>query len=128
MKCTCPTQTQPLRSQRKLYSTGSCWGFCWVLLAGVGHYRLALGGRVGSSRVFGYQHVGIGNANPSRWGSYPSLRPNVSGFALQWNILKDRPETQADINCSRTNVPQAPACPLRGFVCPLCDGLLSAGA
>ena len=31
------------------------------------------------------------------------------------------------IGCNRTNEPQAPACPLRGFVCPLCGDLLSAG-
>ena len=34
----------------------------WALLTRVGHYWLALGGRVGSARFFGYQHVGIGNA------------------------------------------------------------------
>ena len=28
----------------------------------------------------------------------------------------------------RNNEPQAPACPLCGFVCPLCDHLLSAAA
>ena len=37
--------------------------------------------------------------------------------------LKHRPA----ISYNRTNEPQAPACPLRGFVCPLCDHLLSAG-
>ena len=38
--------------------------------------------RVGWMRVFGYQHVGIGNTKVSRWGCCPS----TSGFALQWNI------------------------------------------
>ena len=37
--------------------------------------------------------------------------------------LKHRPA----IRYNRTDEPQAPACPLRGFVCPLCVHLLSAG-
>ena len=36
--------------------------------------------------VFRYQHVGIGNAKSSRWGSNPKPGPNASGFASQWNI------------------------------------------
>ena len=35
--------------------------------------------------LFGYQHVGISNAK-SRWFRPPTRRPNVSSFALQWNI------------------------------------------
>ena len=41
---------------------------------------------IGAARLFRYQHVGIGNANPSRRGPDPTPSPNVSGFALQWNI------------------------------------------
>ena len=41
---------------------------------------------VGSVRVFGYKHVGIGNSKVSRWGYSPIRSPNASGFALQWNI------------------------------------------
>ena len=61
--------------------------------------RLALGFRVGgnanfeirvgdkaNSRVFRYQHVGIGNAKLWRWGSKPMPVPNSNGFASQWNI------------------------------------------
>ena len=41
---------------------------------------------VGSARLFGYQHAGIGNAKYSRWGSSRMQAPNASRFALQWNI------------------------------------------
>ena len=46
----------------------------------------SIGVCVRSSRVFRYQHVGIPNAKCLRWGSKPMRRPNVNGFALQWNI------------------------------------------
>ena len=78
MKSTCPTRTRPWHTQRDLYSTCSCW----ALEACVGSVRL----RVGSARLFGYQHVGISNAKLSRWGSRPKQDPNASCFALQWNI------------------------------------------
>ena len=61
----------------------------YILQARVGSARLRVGSarfHVGSARVFRHQHVGIGNANHSRWGPYPMGRPNVNGFALQWNI------------------------------------------
>ena len=61
-------------------------GSCLALLARVGHYWLALGGRVGSARLFRYQHFGIPNAKSLRWGSKPMRGPKASGFALQWNI------------------------------------------
>ena len=35
---------------------------------------------------FIHQHVGIGNAKSSRWGSNPKPGPNASGFVSQWNI------------------------------------------
>ena len=61
-------------------------GSRWALLTRVGHYWLALGGHVGSARLFRYQHVGIGNVKLSRWGSKPMRCPNASGFGVQWNI------------------------------------------
>ena len=42
--------------------------------------------RVGSARLFKYQHVGIGNAKLLCLGSRPARDTNMSGFALQWNI------------------------------------------
>ena len=57
-------QTQPSRTQREVYSTGSCW----VHWGGRVGYA---GGHVGFARLFRYQHVGILNAE---------------GFALRWNI------------------------------------------
>ena len=45
--------------------------------------------RVKSTRLFRYQHVGIGNVNRSHWGTQhiaPLWSPYVSGFSLQWNI------------------------------------------
>ena len=37
-------------------------GSHWALSTPVGHYWLALGGHVGSARLFRYQHVGISKA------------------------------------------------------------------
>ena len=45
-----------------------------------------IGGRVESARLFGYRHVGIGNATYSRWGSYPMRAPNPNPFAFWGNI------------------------------------------
>ena len=59
-------------------SVGACVG-SGGLRVGSGALRWVRG-------VFRYQHVGIGNANPSHWGPYPTQRPNANGFALQWNI------------------------------------------
>ena len=61
--------TQLSRTQRKPYSTGPRWGSCLTLQTRVGSARLHVGSArllVWSARLFGYQHVGIGNANPSR--------------------------------------------------------------
>ena len=87
MKSTRRTLTLPLCTQRKLYSIDShrlalgiyrlaldIIGLCWTLLG------VALG-------PLGFLYTCcIGNANPSRWGPYPTQRPIASGFTLQWNI------------------------------------------
>ena len=41
---------------------------------------------VGSTRLLGNQHVGMSNAQRSRWGFKLTQQPNASGFVLQWNI------------------------------------------
>ena len=52
-----------------------------------GVHRVGSAGvRVGSVRVFKYQHVGISNAKSSRWGFRPTRGANAMGFALRWNI------------------------------------------
>ena len=40
---------------------------------------------VGSARCFGYQHVGVVNANGSCFGPYPMQSPERSGFMFWWN-------------------------------------------
>ena len=42
--------------------------------------------RVGSTSLFRYRHVGMGNAKRSRWGWYPTRGPNAKGFAFWWHI------------------------------------------
>ena len=46
---------------------------------------------IGSVRVFGYQHVGIGNAKVSRWGYSPTQSPHASSFLLELNIGFSQP-------------------------------------
>ena len=65
-----PTLAHPTRTIFHWLALGPALGIIglhWALLALVGHYWLALGGRIGSVRVFRYQHV-IGNANSFRGG------------------------------------------------------------
>ena len=45
-----------------------------------------LGARIGSAKVFRYQHVGIGNANVSHRVYCPARTPKVRGFVFQCNI------------------------------------------
>ena len=58
-------------TQRDLYSTCLCWGFTLGVIQILG---FTLGDnanfkvRVGSARLFRYQHVGIPNRKFSRWG------------------------------------------------------------
>ena len=73
-----PTQGDPTRPIFHMLTLGLRWvcgASCWVC-----------GDCVGSMRLFRYQHVGIGNANLSYWGPYPTRRPDTNGFTLQWNI------------------------------------------
>ena len=65
MKCTWPTRSQCAIAQRNHIPLAH-------IGAHVGHYRLALRARVGFAKVFGYRHVGIGNANVSHWGYCPT--------------------------------------------------------
>ena len=58
MKVTCPTGSQPSRTQRESYFTSSHWGSCWVHRVCVGSIEVG----VGSARLFKHQHVDIGNA------------------------------------------------------------------
>ena len=59
----------------------------WGLVLSQGSFALGSQGfHIGSVRVFGYQHVGIGNAKVSRLGYCPTRTPNTRGFTLQWNI------------------------------------------
>ena len=76
-------------TQRKPYSARSWWGLRWLFELTLG---LALdvwarvGGRVGSKRLFRYQHVGIPNALndwSSHWLRTPMRQLNVSCFLLQ---------------------------------------------
>ena len=41
---------------------------------------------VGSTRLFRYQHDGIGNTKVLHLGDYPTQGLNASGFALWWNV------------------------------------------
>ena len=61
---------------------GSCVGLIGTCFGEI-VTRVELSGTgVGSMRLFGYQHVGIDNANPSRWGSYPIPNSKANGFAF----------------------------------------------
>ena len=55
---------------------------CWVCVRSV----LGLGGLCWVRVIFTYQHVGIGNAELSRWRSGPTRGPNAKRFAFWWNI------------------------------------------
>ena len=59
-------------------------------VGGNASFRVGVGANANFS-IFRYQHVGIGNAKSSHWGSYPTLGPNANGFASLWNVgLKHR--------------------------------------
>ena len=57
MECTWPTRILPNVNYIPFARVGGCVG--------------SGGLRIGSAREFRYQHVGIGNAKSSRWGSSP---------------------------------------------------------
>ena len=75
-----PTQTKFNRLGCGLAS--GCWGSSWVSGGGVGSLVV----HVGCTRVFIYQHAGIGNAKWSGWGSRLMRGPNINGFTFLWNI------------------------------------------
>ena len=75
MKCTCPTPTFCVGTQRNLYSTGWRRG-----LASGKTQILALG----NAKI--YQHVGISNAKFWRRGHCPTPAPDARYFAFWWNI------------------------------------------
>ena len=58
------------------------FGFC---VEGNANFRVGVGGNANFS-IFRYQHVGIGNAKSSRWGTNPMQGPDASGSLPQWNI------------------------------------------
>ena len=87
------TNTLPTRTIVHLLALGSLWACFGSAGVGVGSAGVGVGSAgvgVGSAGVgvgdFGYQRVGMGNANGSHWGLYPTQSPNKSGFALHWNI------------------------------------------
>ena len=51
-------------------------------VGGKANFRFGVGGNANFS-VFRYQHVCYTKAKLWRWGSKPTQRPNVNGFALQ---------------------------------------------
>ena len=74
-----------------LACVGSIEAHVWSAEARVGSLGRCVGlpgVRVGSARVFRYQHVGIPNAKCSCSESSRTLGPNAKGLALhlQWNI------------------------------------------
>ena len=85
-----PNVNPTVGNQHKLYSIGSNLGSQWV----PDGFRWTLDGSHWDSDsfhlvckvFFRYQHVGIGNANPSHWGPYPTQSPNRNGIAFWWNI------------------------------------------
>ena len=83
MKSTCPTQTQPARTQRELhlYYTVSRWGsrcICTMFRVGCGMLR------VGSATLFGYQHVDLEywQCEPLALGAVPSAMTQREWFRV----------------------------------------------
>ena len=68
--------TPNVREPNVMYIPPACIGSCVGLI----------GTRIGSSRVFRYQHVGIGNGKLLRGGAKPTLGSSGRAFASQWNI------------------------------------------
>ena len=82
MKSKWPTQA-PTQGDPTDNIPPACIGGCvGSIVVRIGSFGVC----VGSTRLLGYQHVGIGNANVSCWGYYPMRNPNTGGFAFWWNI------------------------------------------
>ena len=73
----------------------------YILVARVGARVGSVRLRVRSTRLFGYQHVGIGNVKVLCWGYSPTLSPNASGFALQRNIGFNQNYINSNITATR---------------------------
>ena len=79
-------------AQREIYSTthigpiGVRVGLIEGRIGLIGGHVEVIGGRVEYTRLFGYQHVGIGNATVLWWRSIPTRIPNANPFAFWWNI------------------------------------------
>ena len=58
----------------------------YIPLAHVGNHIRSAILPVGSARLFGYQHAGIGNAKRLHWCLYPTRSANANRFAFWWNI------------------------------------------
>ena len=85
MKSTCLTQTQPLRTQCKLYSTGSRWGSRWTRIgARIGaRVGACVGARVGA-RVganVGHYKLMLGIIS-SCWASFARIRGHVGSASI----------------------------------------------
>ena len=83
----------------------------WALFARVGQCWLAFGiiasrqGRVGSARVFRYQHFGIGNVKVSHCGGFLTQGPNVRGvcIAVVYRLNKSRTFSRANTNMKNSS-------------------------
>ena len=82
MKSTWPTQAPTRGDPTNHIPPARVGGHVGSVVICVGSFGVC----VGSTRLLGYQHVGIGNANVSRWGYYPMRNPNTGGCAFWWNI------------------------------------------
>ena len=69
MKSTWPMQIHLAHIQQELCSLGLLWGSRYVC----NNLRKF-------TKLFGYQHVGMGNTNPLCWGPYPMQSPNANVF------------------------------------------------
>ena len=79
MKSTWPTPAPHVRSPTRPIFHLLALG---VRVGGNASFRV----RIGSARLFRYQHVGIPNAKFLGLGYCPMQTPKARGFVLQWNI------------------------------------------
>ena len=82
MKSTCPTRIPTQGGPTRPYSTTHVGPHVGSKRVRVGFVRV----HFGSTRLFGYQIVDIGNTKWLRWGSRLTKGPNANGFAFWWYI------------------------------------------
>ena len=82
MNSTCPTQIEPLHTQRELYSTGSCWVSPGFALGPPGFFDTNM---LASACVWGLEQC-VGDLEPHVGCLDQREDPTRSGFALWWNI------------------------------------------